>query len=120
VILKHTTDQECNNSDPTISHCFGSHEDVFDDYPELDEDAWREHLVTAIIDRDGDQYGVVRGDQGRHEVYDVKNPTGEPPDIDIDSELQTRLGDALDRMADARTTDSSAAVSDRLKDLGYL
>jgi arylsulfatase A-like enzyme len=122
LILDHTTDQETKHAgDCVISHCFGSHEDVFDNYPELDENAWREHLATAVVQLDNEYYGIVRGDRGRHEIYNVTDQTGTEPDIIIDEEeVISRLDTDLDSMANSRTKDAAEDVSGRLKDLGYI
>lgn len=120
IILEHTIDRQTDELGPAISHCFGSHEDVFDDYPELDEDAWREHIATGIVDSENGKYGVVRGERGRYEVYNVANPTGPTPDVEVADELLTRLDEDLNKMIEERSTNENTEVSGRLKDLGYL
>jgi arylsulfatase A-like enzyme len=114
-------DTEVNEAhEDVLSHCHGTHEDVFDDYPELDKERWTENLVTKVISTEEGYLASLRGSQDRSERYgfgeqDPSWETSESIGDDIDDKLAVEL-DHMKVIDDA----GDVEVTDRLKDLGYL
>lgn len=109
-------------TDVTISHCFGSQEQVFDMYPELDADRWNEPLATFVSRYRDTVYGVVCGLAGRREVYRIADSTvvDNPPENVVDTGLREEaLNELRDAVPEGRSSEPGD-VSQRLRDLGYL